>query len=808
MAIRESINACLIANIRVCHWARNHTPLRRFFYKTPVCIDGQLMNQLKSVFAFFVLLLGSPFVHADTESVTLYLNWKHQFENAGFYMAKEKGFYKDVGLDVDIREFRASSETVINQVTSQTGRYGLSKTELVLAYLDGAPVRMLANFLKHSPLALVTRDGIRNLEQLRGKRILAAYHDINSLNYILLMREAGLSPADYELVEMKFDVQPFIRGETDAALVYLSNELFEIERAGINYNIVDPTNSASELYDLNLFTSDAEVENYPDRARRMTQASIKGWNYALEHPEEAIDVTFRKYNSQGKSRAALEFEAKQIRKLMLPALYEVGSIDPNKLERIARAYIRAGMTNQYHPLDGLLFDVGVHSEFNEALRKYRDQLQQINMCVDPDWMPFEAIDEDGKLKGISSELFPMISDEIDVPIVLVPTASWAESLEKARNGECDILSLASPTDDRREHFLFSNTLFSIPTVIATHSDQLYVEGIEQILDKPIGVVKGYAFVDVIRKRFPSANIVEVENGTEGLRMVQDRKLFAFVDYAAAVVSVIRNEGLTNVRISGEAGMPMNISVATRIQEPLLNELINHAIEKIGDDKIQNLYNKSVAVSYTKGVDYSLVWKVIIGGALIVIAVVIRYYRVSRFNVKLQLAQKKIEQQKEELERLATLDALTGINNRLSLDRIIQQEQNRYERFETPWSLVLLDIDNFKRVNDECGHLVGDEVLVSVSSVLRASTRKTDYAGRWGGEEFVIVCPVTETEGALLLAEHLRAAIEAEGEELGYTASFGVATIRPEEKTHELFHRVDRALYKAKQEGKNRVVSAD
>jgi polar amino acid transport system substrate-binding protein len=128
----------------------------------------------------------------------------------------------------------------------------------------------------------------------------------------------------------------------DATFLYLSNELFDIQQAGIDYQIVDPSNSASELYDLNLFTSEEEMRNYPDRARHMTQASIRGWMYALEHPEEAIQVILDNYNSQGKTRQALEFEARQIRKLMLPTLYEVGSIDEKKLERIARAYVRSG----------------------------------------------------------------------------------------------------------------------------------------------------------------------------------------------------------------------------------------------------------------------------------------------------------------------------------------------------------------------------------------------------------------------------------------------------------------------------------
>jgi ABC-type amino acid transport substrate-binding protein len=275
-----------------------------------------------------------------------------------------------------------------------------------------------------------------------------------------------------------------------------------------------------------------------------------------------------------------------------------------------------GVTDNYKNTDDLLVTFTGPDELSDLLREYRDQLDEIKMCVDPDWMPFEAISESGELMGISSELFPMLARQIGKPIRLVVTETWSESMDRARKGECDILSLASPTEERRKDFLFTDTLFSIPTVIATQDDQLYIEGIDQILDREIGVVKGYAFIDVIRERYPSANIVEVESGKHGLRMVQDGELFAFIDYAASVVDVIRNEGLTNVRISGEAGFPMKISVATRIEEPLLHKLFNHAINEIGQEKIQALYNRNVAVNYTKGVDYSLIWQVVLGAALV------------------------------------------------------------------------------------------------------------------------------------------------------------------------------------------------
>jgi diguanylate cyclase (GGDEF)-like protein len=123
-------------------------------------------------------------------------------------------------------------------------------------------------------------------------------------------------------------------------------------------------------------------------------------------------------------------------------------------------------------------------------------------------------------------------------------------------------------------------------------------------------------------------------------------------------------------------------------------------------------------------------------------------------------------------------------------------------------MILLDLDNFKDINDKHGHLKGDEVLVEVATILGAMTRKTDIAGRWGGEEFLVVCPSTQKDGAARLAESLRLAIEAQDKEIVFTTSIGVATIKNGESIRQLFHRVDQALYQAKVQGKNCVIVAD
>ncbi|MEJ7735587.1 MAG: diguanylate cyclase [Polyangiaceae bacterium] len=168
---------------------------------------------------------------------------------------------------------------------------------------------------------------------------------------------------------------------------------------------------------------------------------------------------------------------------------------------------------------------------------------------------------------------------------------------------------------------------------------------------------------------------------------------------------------------------------------------------------------------------------------------------------------------EQSQRLACVDGLTGLLNRRALSGALSTEVARGQRYGHSLSLVMVDVDHFKSVNDRFGHATGDEVLRAVSAALDKARRRSDLAGRWGGEEFVVALSCTDAPGAAIAAERLRRAVAAEviavaGEELRVTASFGVATLGAGETWDSCLARADHALYAAKSGGRNRVVSAE
>lgn len=179
----------------------------------------------------------------------------------------------------------------------------------------------------------------------------------------------------------------------------------------------------------------------------------------------------------------------------------------------------------------------------------------------------------------------------------------------------------------------------------------------------------------------------------------------------------------------------------------------------------------------------------------------------RYQSELVSINKLLNLQNKQFEDLAKTDQLTGLLNRIGIREPLYQGLKRWQESRVPFAFVLIDIDHFKKVNDEHGHDVGDEILKGVAKLLGENVRKTDHLARWGGEEFILVCPNTNLEQAHSVADNLRAKL-AEAKvhpAIPITASFGVAAMTQADLDH-LFKSADDALYEAKGLGRNCVVA--
>ena len=313
------------------------------------------MNILNQICAI-LLLAGAVLPAADIaatalQPVTLQLNWKHQFQFAGYYAAIERGYYRDAGFDVRVQEVQEGHDP-IDAVISGAADYGVGASELALRRAQGQPVVVLAAILQHSPLVLIAigRSGA-SVHELAGKRVMLMPHETELIAYL---QQEQLPLDRLVVVPHSFDLNDLLRGKVDAVSGYSTDEPYLLKKAGVPFNLFSPRASGIDFYGDSLFTTQHLVHDHPDRVAAFTGASLRGWQYAMDHPAEIADLIVARYGKR-KSRDHLLFEASEMHRLMQPQLVEIGYMNPGRWDHVAATYAQLGMLPASYSLEGFLF---------------------------------------------------------------------------------------------------------------------------------------------------------------------------------------------------------------------------------------------------------------------------------------------------------------------------------------------------------------------------------------------------------------------------------------------------------------------
>ncbi|MBU0945203.1 MAG: transporter substrate-binding domain-containing protein [Proteobacteria bacterium] len=274
---------------------------------------------------------------------------------------------------------------------------------------------------------------------------------------------------------------------------------------------------------------------------------------------------------------------------------------------------------------------------------------QITMCVDPDWMPLEKI-EYGKHVGMTADYMALFGKTIPVPLVLVPTRTWVESVEYAKARKCDIFSLAMSTPERERYMDFTRPYLRIPLVMAARMERPFIDDITAITDRKLGVVKGYAFGELLRTRYPKMQIVEVENVDKGLQQVAEGDLYGFIGTLATVGYSIQKAFATELKVAGKFDERWELGVATRKDEPLLCSIFDKAIAAIDPEDPQRILNRWISVKYVDERNFDIVWQVMIFVGLGIVLLLYRNFTLRKYSRQLEEQNKQISQQSEQLQQ--------------------------------------------------------------------------------------------------------------------------------------------------------------
>ena len=300
------------------------------------------------------------------EKVTLQLKWHHQFQFAGYYVAKELGYYKDARLDVTILPVSEKNDPIAN-VLQGSAQYGVGSSDLLLLRNAGKPVVALAVIFQHSPYALLAmqRNGIENVHDLIGKKVMI---DPYAAEIIAYLKKSNIPLERLVRIQSNnYNAEDLISGNADAYAGYSTNDPWFLDKAGVRYLTFTPRSEGIDFYGDNLFTTEAELKNHPERAKAFLEASIRGWRYALKNPEKAIDLMIAKGYFPETGREKLIYEANKSAQLIHSDLVEVGHMNQERWQNIADTYADLGMLPKNFSLKGFLYSEENNSTRNSFL---------------------------------------------------------------------------------------------------------------------------------------------------------------------------------------------------------------------------------------------------------------------------------------------------------------------------------------------------------------------------------------------------------------------------------------------------------
>ncbi len=266
----------------------------------------------------------------------------------------------------------------------------------------------------------------------------------------------------------------------------------------------------------------------------------------------------------------------------------------------------------------------------------------LRMCVDPDWMPYERINEKGEHEGMAADFIRLFAKRLHLKIALVPTKSWAESLEKAKSGGCDFLSFLNKTPERSEYLTFTEPIVVSHNVIIAREDQEYMPDIKDALHMRIGMVKGYANEERTKKDLPDAKLVYVKSLDDGLKKVSDGKIDVMIEGLLSAGLRISELGLANLKIAGQTSYKDEYRIGVRKDEPILLDVLDKAVRSLDPLEKNEIIRRWVSVKFERGFDYGLLWKILAGIALLFAGTFFYIRKLAALNKALSAAKEKAE----------------------------------------------------------------------------------------------------------------------------------------------------------------------
>lgn len=437
----------------------------------------------------------------------------------------------------------------------------------------------------------------------------------------------------------------------------------------------------------------------------------------------------------------------------------------------------------------------------------------VKVCVRRDNLPLEHIGEDGKKIGAFADLLEILRNNSGISFRIEAAESYRQALAALDSRRCDLVA-TSPLLEEREDLSFTQPLFTSPLVVATGPDEVFFSDLEQLKGRTLGLVEGGEVQQFLRDLGSDVELRGYEDLEAALTALNEGEIYGVVDSLPVLGRELNRRVYGELKISGQLDSRYALRMAMRADDVILNRIMNKTLASVSDEQRETIANRWLQIGPLKeSTDYRLLAQTSLGAALLLGVILVWNRKLARLNNRIRESNDQLQHAHEELkvknrmlEQLSVTDRLTRLKNRLFIEQLFEREVEQAETGGPGFAVLLLDIDHFKEVNDRFGHDAGDQLLTDFAAVLRGGCRQQDSIARWGGEEFMVVCPDTSIDDAEQLAQRLAENVRSHAFPVAgaRTVSIGVAAWRLGDTQKSISLRADQALYRAKDLGRDRV----
>ncbi len=540
-----------------------------------------------NIFIVIVVLINALFFTYPSNAnnipfkVTLQLNWKYQFEFAGFIVAKNMGFYKKEGLDVKINELQNQNSDIVNNVLTGKSDFGVVGSYLIYKAATNAKVKALIPILQHSPSALMVlkSSGITSLRQLNGKKIAIADR------YVFVRAMLKANGIKYKACTPEYSISDLINGKIDAMTVYISNEPFIAREKGFQTKLFKPSDYGFDGYGDILFTSKRFLQQHTQIANKFIKATLKGWRYAFAHTTKTVNLIYDKYNTLHKTKKALLYEASVIRKLSGYDNGNFATFDISRIRNIAQIY-------QYiipgkYKMNNLTGFVYKNNQLTKQEIYYLLKKRIIKICVFPNFYPLEAV-KNGQYVGVTKIIIDKLKQKLPIPVKIIVTKNNNEAIQKTIQGVCDIKSLAL-----ENYTKYKNKLFIIPYirdyfVVITKINKPYLKSINYFKNK-LFVVNRKGFEIYLKSKYPYIKIKYENNINNILQQIKQNKIYGFIVPSVVANVIVKHFGYQEIKVNAKVyGSSLVFGLGVQKTEPQLFKIVKKIISGISNDNLNRL----------------------------------------------------------------------------------------------------------------------------------------------------------------------------------------------------------------------------